>query len=81
MERIIHTIEIVGSNVMELQTALTKMIAAARMASNGKDFGGSGSIDVEDQNGQEVASVDLVEEVLSDKSKVYNVRLRFSNVE
>ena len=79
MKKQIATIEIVGSNIMELQGALTKMIEAARRASNGVNFGGSSCIDVEDQRGEEVAHVDLIEERLSDKSKVYNVRLRFSN--
>ena len=77
----IATIQIVGSNVMEIQSALTKMIAAARMASNGVNFGGSSCIDVENQDGIEVAHIDLIEETLTDQSKVYNVRLRFSNVE
>ena len=34
----------------------------------------------ENQDGVELAAVDLIEETLSDNSKVYNVRLRFSNV-
>lgn len=81
MEKQIATIEIVGSNVMELQGALTEMIGAARMASNGVNFGGSSCIDVENQYGIEVAHVDLIEETLTDQSKVYNVRLRFSNAQ
>lgn len=80
MEKIIHSIKIVGSNVMELQTALTSMNGHARMASGGL-HGGSSCIEVEDNDGNELAEVHLIEETLSDGSKVYNVRLRFSNIE
>lgn len=81
MEKVISSIQIVGSNVMELQGALTKMIYNARIACNGQDWGGALTVDVEDESGDELAEVLLIEETLSDKSKVYNVRLRFSNVE
>jgi hypothetical protein len=83
--KVINTVDIVGSNVMELIGALNKMGYAARMACNGMNkgaaWGGSSTIDVEDQDGREIAHVDLIEETLSDKSKVYNVRLRFSDVQ
>ena len=78
--KLLTSVEIVGCNVMELQAALTKMVGAARVAANGVNFGGSSSIDIENQDGVELAAVDLIEETLSDNSKVYNVRLRFSNV-
>ena len=81
MTRIISTVQIVGSNMMELQAAMTKLGAAARMACNGQNWGGSSTIDVENHDREELASVELIEETLSDKSKVYNLRLRFSNAE
>jgi hypothetical protein len=81
MEKVISKVEIVGSNVMELQAALTKLLGNARIAANGQDWGGGTCVDIEDQNGEELSSLELIEETLSDKSKAYNVRLRFSNVE
>ena len=63
------------------QSDSSKMIQNARMASNGQNWGGGSCVDVEDNSGDELAEVLLIEETLSDNSKVYNVRLRFSNVE
>jgi hypothetical protein len=80
MTKVISTVEIVGSNAMELQAAITKLIANARIASNGQNWSGGSAIDIENDAGLELAQVDLIEETLSDSSKVYNIQLRFSNV-
>ncbi len=80
MKKKVHSIELVGSNLLELQGNITKMIQAARLARNGKNWGGACGIDVEDGEGNELAGIDLIEETLSDQSKVYNVVMRFSNV-
>jgi hypothetical protein len=80
MKKKVHSIELVGSNLLELQGNITKMIQAARLACNGKNWGGACGIDVEDGEGNELAGIDLIEETLSDQSKVYNVVMRFSNV-
>ena len=82
MKKKIKRIEIVGSNVMEIQRALTNLVGAARIASGGQNWGGSSTVGVEEaKHGEELASVDLIEETLSDGSKVYDIQLRFSNVE
>lgn len=79
--RKIESIGVVGSNVMELHAALTKLVGHARIASSGQLWGGSSSVDVTNEDGEELAEISLWEETLSDKSRVYNVTLRFSNVE
>ena len=81
MKKTVQSIKIVGSNIQELQAALTKMIGSARMACNAQNWGGSSMVEVENAAGEELAEVLLIEETLTDKSKVYNVALRFSNVE
>jgi hypothetical protein len=79
MKKKIHSVEMVGQSLMELQAALIEVYGAAQAASIEKQD--SCIIDIENQDGEELASVDLIEETLTDGSKVYNIELRFSNVE
>ena len=82
MERVIESIKLGYSNVMELQGAITKLIASARMACKGMDKGhawlGGTAIHLQDEDGFSVTHVELIEETLTDGSKVYDVRLFFA---
>lgn len=73
----IVTREIGGADLLSVQTALSKMIEAARLASDPGKFDGASTIHVEDCDGWAPHSVQLVEETLTDGSKVYNVRFLF----
>jgi hypothetical protein len=80
MKRIVVTERLISNDLASLQAALTKMIGAARMACNGQDFGGASTIHVEDEDGWNITGVALVEEILSDKSRVYNAQLLFGEL-
>ena len=75
-ERVIARLLIGGNDLLTLQTALSKMIESARFASGGK-FDGASVMHVEDACGLRPHSVELIEETLTDGSKVYNVCLLF----
>lgn len=76
MKRLIAQEKLTFGSIAELQGALTKLNAAARMASNGT-YGGSSAILVEETSGWHVKSVCLMEETLSDGSKAYNAVVTF----
>lgn len=78
MTRVIEAITFKGSNVRELQNAITKLTQAARIASNGQDWLGMEAMHVEDEDGFSVTTLELIEETLTDRSRVYNVRMYFA---
>lgn len=78
MKRVIAQ-ESFSNNVRDFQAALTKMAGAARIASGAQPFGGSSTVLIEDEDGWNITGVELIEETLSDKSKVYNLRLKFDS--
>jgi hypothetical protein len=83
MTKTVQTIKIVGSNALEITEALATLLATVRILDTvSKQFATAAScVDVEDQDGAELSSLDLIEETLSDNSKVYNIRLRFSMID
>lgn len=78
-ERVVSQEPLPHANLAELQGALTKLNAAARMASVPQLFQGSSTVLVEDEDGWNLTGLALVEERLSDGSKVFKVRLLFAS--
>lgn len=85
-ERTISTHKLEGSNLHELQATLTKLASDARLARNGKAgqkeapgkiFEGTTAMSIEDEDGWNVTSADLIEETMSDGNKSFKVRLNF----
>lgn len=78
MERVIETIKFNGSNVRELQYAITRLTQSARAASNGQNWHGMDCIHLQDEDGFSVTHLELVECKLTDGSNVYNVHMYFA---
>lgn len=78
MEKILETIKFKGSNVLELQYAITRLTQHARIASNGQAWGGMETMHLADEDGFSVTHLELAENTLTDGSKVYDVRLYFA---
>ena len=78
MKRIIETIKFKGSNVRELQFAITRLTQTARVAASDQELHGMETLHLQDEDGFSVTHVELVEETLTDGSKVYDVRMFFA---
>lgn len=78
MERVIETIKFNGSNVKELQHAISRLTLTARIASSEQEWNGMETLHLQDEDGFSVTHLELIEEKLTDGSKVYDVRMFFA---